>query len=178
MASSWRHRLSRARSTLCRPSFCASSLIFYCHMLPVWSMHHSHKSVLQKHAVVTPLLKKPGLDAADMSNYRPVSNLRFMSKVVERAVAKRSRTTCCRSINPPTGGSILRRQLYASGRICCPQQTLEKSHCSAYWISRRRSTASITFCCRNAWSSAAWPDWRCSAVAAVLSHGQNTASGV
>ena len=35
---------------------------------------------------MTPLLKKTGLDSADMSNFRPVSNLYFMSKVVERAV--------------------------------------------------------------------------------------------
>jgi len=40
----------------------------------------------QKHPIVTPLLKKPGLDTADMGNYRPMSNLSFMSKVVERAV--------------------------------------------------------------------------------------------
>jgi len=33
------------------------------------------------------LLKKPGLDTADMGSYRPVSNLSFISKVVERAVA-------------------------------------------------------------------------------------------
>ena len=42
----------------------------------------------QKHAVVTPLLKKRGLDTSNMANFRPVSNLTFMSKVVERAVAK------------------------------------------------------------------------------------------
>ena len=41
----------------------------------------------QKHAIVTPLLKKPGLDTADLGNYHPISNLSFMSKVVERAVA-------------------------------------------------------------------------------------------
>ena len=41
----------------------------------------------QKHAIVTPLLKKPGLDTADMGSYRAVSNLSFVSKVVERAVA-------------------------------------------------------------------------------------------
>jgi hypothetical protein len=41
----------------------------------------------ERHAIVTPLLKKPGLDTADMANYRPVSNLTFISKVVERAVA-------------------------------------------------------------------------------------------
>jgi hypothetical protein len=42
----------------------------------------------QKHAIVTPLLKRPGLDTADMNNYRLVSNLSFMSKVLERVVAK------------------------------------------------------------------------------------------
>ena len=41
----------------------------------------------QKHAFVVPLLKKPGLDTADMGNFRPVSNLTFMLKVTERAVA-------------------------------------------------------------------------------------------
>ena len=41
----------------------------------------------QKHAIVSPLLKKPGLDVADMANYRPVSNLTFVSKVTERVVA-------------------------------------------------------------------------------------------
>jgi len=43
----------------------------------------------QKHAVVTPLLKKSGLDADELKNYRPVSNLTFMSKLVERAVVSR-----------------------------------------------------------------------------------------
>ena len=43
----------------------------------------------QWHAIVTPMLKKPGLDADDMSNYWPVSNLSFISKVVERVVASR-----------------------------------------------------------------------------------------
>ena len=41
----------------------------------------------QIHAMVRPLLKKPGLDTADMNNYRPVSNLSFMSKLIERVVS-------------------------------------------------------------------------------------------
>ena len=40
----------------------------------------------QKHAIITPRLK-PGLDPADIANFRPVSNLTFTSKVVERAAA-------------------------------------------------------------------------------------------
>ena len=43
----------------------------------------------QKHAVVTPLLKKFGLDPDELKNYRPVSNLTFVSKLVERTVAAR-----------------------------------------------------------------------------------------
>lgn len=41
-----------------------------------------------KHALVTPLLKKTTLDPTSLSNYRPVSNLPFLSKVTERVVAK------------------------------------------------------------------------------------------
>jgi len=42
-----------------------------------------------KHIVVTPLLKKTGLDAEELKNYRPVSNLTFMSKLLERVVSSR-----------------------------------------------------------------------------------------
>jgi len=40
-----------------------------------------------KQAIVTPLLKKASLDPALPSSYRPVSNLAFLSKVLERVVA-------------------------------------------------------------------------------------------
>ena len=39
-----------------------------------------------KIAVVQPLLKKHNLDSDDLSNYRPVSNLSFLSKVIEKCV--------------------------------------------------------------------------------------------
>ena len=42
----------------------------------------------QKHAVVSPLLKKSFLDPVEMKNYRPVSNLTFTSKLVERIVTE------------------------------------------------------------------------------------------
>lgn len=37
-----------------------------------------------KHAVVSPLLKKAGLDESVPPNYQPVSNLPFLSKILER----------------------------------------------------------------------------------------------
>ena len=42
-----------------------------------------------KAALVTPLLKKPSLDKNVMENFRPVSNLSFISKLTERVVLKR-----------------------------------------------------------------------------------------
>ena len=51
------------------------------------SLHAGRLPVSQRHAIVTLLLKKPGLGAANMANYRPVFNLSFISKVAERAVA-------------------------------------------------------------------------------------------
>jgi hypothetical protein len=52
------------------------------------SLQDGYLPVSQKTAIVTPLLKKDGLDPAELKNYRPVSNLSFLSKLVERAVSK------------------------------------------------------------------------------------------
>ena len=41
-----------------------------------------------KTGIVTPLLKKTGLDPDNLKNYRPVSNLLFLSKVLERVVLR------------------------------------------------------------------------------------------
>jgi len=37
-----------------------------------------------KHAVVQPLLKKPGLDPTDPNHFRPISKLPFLSKIFEK----------------------------------------------------------------------------------------------
>ena len=42
-----------------------------------------------KGAAVTPLLTKLSLDREQLRNYRPVSNLSFISKLIERVVAQR-----------------------------------------------------------------------------------------
>ena len=42
-----------------------------------------------KKALVTHLLKKPSLDVNVLKNYRPVSNLPYISKVTEKVVAAR-----------------------------------------------------------------------------------------
>ena len=47
---------------------------------------------VMKQAVITPLLKKPTLDKENLSNYRPISNLSFLSKLLERVVLNRLST--------------------------------------------------------------------------------------
>jgi hypothetical protein len=42
-----------------------------------------------KQSIVSPLLKKPSLNRDAMSNYRPISNLSFLSKLTERIVKDR-----------------------------------------------------------------------------------------
>ena len=53
------------------------------------SLRSSEVPTSMKSAVVTPLLKKATLDPEILKNYRPVSNLSFVSKVLERVVAQR-----------------------------------------------------------------------------------------
>ena len=39
-----------------------------------------------KSSIIIPLIKKPGLDREMLKNYRPVSNLSFLSKVIEKVI--------------------------------------------------------------------------------------------
>lgn len=41
---------------------------------------------LFKHTVVQPLIKKPGLDPADLTNFRPIFKLSFLAKILEKIV--------------------------------------------------------------------------------------------
>ena len=45
-----------------------------------------------KRAIVTPLIKKPSLPPDELKNYRPVSNLNYLSKLLERVVARQLKT--------------------------------------------------------------------------------------
>jgi len=56
----------------------------------IQSLTHSlgHFSDMYKDAYITPLLKKPSLDAADVQSHRFISSLLVLSKLLERLVAK------------------------------------------------------------------------------------------
>ena len=67
---------------------------------------------------VTPLLKKPGLDTTDFKNFRPITNLTTISKIIERLALQR--------LGPYLG---------SSPNYCRLQ--------SAYFISRSTETALV-----------------------------------
>jgi hypothetical protein len=46
----------------------------------------------QRHAIVTPIIKKSGLDVDAVQSYRPISNLTYISKLVERMVCEQVTT--------------------------------------------------------------------------------------
>ena len=50
-----------------------------------------------KESVITPILKKAGLDPEALKNYRPVCNIQYLSKLIERAVIIQSKDSIWRS---------------------------------------------------------------------------------
>ena len=61
-------------------------LSFFCKIINL-SLQSGTVPQAFKKAIVKPLLKKHNLDPETLSNFRPVSNLPFLSKVLERAVS-------------------------------------------------------------------------------------------
>ena len=101
------------------------------------SLEEGRLPISQRNAIVTPLLKRPGLDTADMSNYRPVSNHGFMSKVVERAVAIRLNDYLVGNDLLPRHQSAYRKKHSTETTTCrCRSVTIIK--CSSYTINFAR----------------------------------------
>ena len=59
-----------------------------CHIANL-SLRNGELPLTEKRAIITPLLKKKGLDKENLKNYRPVSGLTFLSKLIEKLVASR-----------------------------------------------------------------------------------------
>ena len=66
-----------------------SSLLTFVTMLVNMCLSFGQFPSNLKSAIVCPLLKKPTLDPEELKHYRPVSNLSFLSKVIEKVIANR-----------------------------------------------------------------------------------------
>ena len=59
------------------------------------SLREVYLPASQKHAIITLIVKKEGIDPDVRSSYRPISNLSFLSKIIERIVAQRLNAYLC-----------------------------------------------------------------------------------
>ena len=86
-------KVTAKKNILIRPQRGSSGTYMDC-CRPLYCCCSTNRWLLKKlkKAVVRPPLKKHGLDAIQMKNYRPLSNLPFLSKVLERSVQSRLQT--------------------------------------------------------------------------------------
>ena len=71
------------------------------------SFDKGHFVASEKRGLIRPYLRKIGLDVKDLSNYRPVTNLTHLGKIIERAMLDQlvpfleevSVVPCCQSAN-------------------------------------------------------------------------------
>ena len=64
------------------------SILPVIHKIVNLSLETGRMPGILKQAILKPLLKKPSLDSNDFKNYRPISNLCFISKTIRKCVAK------------------------------------------------------------------------------------------
>jgi len=105
------------------------------------SLAQGRLPISQKHAIVTPLIKKTGLDTADMANFRPVSNISLMSKAVARQLTEYL------SANNllPCFQSAYRKRLLTEAAM--RDLSCAKSLYSECWTCRQHLTVSTTRYC-------------------------------
>jgi len=143
--------------TLYRPSSSVRQSTCCCRSSRAWSTRRCHRAVSQKHAIVIPLLKRPGLDATDMANLRPVSNLTFMSKVIERAMARQLNGHLSAEDLLPRNQSAYRKQ-HSAETALIRVLTDNEWRCSGCSTCQQRSTVSTThYYCRGWNISMVWP---------------------
>ena len=105
--------IKRSPITSCKLDPLPSSVFTNCipELLPVLtkiinlSLSTGHFPQLFKEACVLPLLKKPNLDPETLANYRPISNLRFVSKLIERSVSTQLQEYLCENNRHSTSQS-------------------------------------------------------------------------
>ena len=95
-------------------------------------------------AVLTPLFKKPNLDHEDLSNFRPISNLKVISKVIEKVVAVRLQAYLdYYQLIEPLQSAYKLFHSCETARLVCVQNgillAIDNRHCVMASVSRRKT---------------------------------------
>lgn len=86
----------------------------------------------EKRAVVRPLLKKSTLDRNVLNNYRPVSNLSFLSKVIERAILNQLLPFLDQNKILPSVQSAFRKFHSTETALCKVHDDIVKNVCAGF----------------------------------------------
>ena len=105
-----------------------------------------------KSAIVKPLLKKQGLDVNDLKNFRPVSNLPFLSKILEKVVLAQLESHLSKNTLGEVCQSAYRQNhstetLLLSVTVFFARLIIDWSRFLLYWIKVPLSTQLITKSC-------------------------------
>jgi len=87
----------------------------------------------QKQAVVTARLKKPSLNPDDLNSYRPISNLSFLSKLIERAVASQFMAHSDSNHLLPPRQSAYRRRFSTETAVLLVYNDIIRAVDQGYW---------------------------------------------
>ncbi len=82
-----------------------------------------------KLAVIKPLIKKPQLDPSELANYRPISNLPFMSKILENVVSAQLCSFSQKKFSQVSSPTIAQKLHLRLQMTCFLHQTKAASHC-------------------------------------------------
>ena len=89
---------------------CAEDITPFITKLVNLSMASGMVPHILKEAHITPIIKKPQLDQTDITNYRPISNLSVISKLLERAVSAQPAVYIdCNKLMPPNQSAYRKR---------------------------------------------------------------------
>jgi hypothetical protein len=101
-----------------------------------------------KHAIVYPRLKKPTLDADCLNSYRPISNLSFVSKILERSVSRRLIAHITAHQLLPSKQSAYRRHYSTDTAVLCVHNDLVRAvdNNTSYCTCPSRSHFCIRYC--------------------------------
>ena len=81
-----------------------------------------------KHALVHPRLKKPSLCRNTLNNYRPVSNLPQLSKIIEKVIANRLNAHLCNESSTYTFQSANKRNHSTETALLCVVNEIRTAH--------------------------------------------------
>jgi len=95
----WRRKISEWSSAVANPHRGRSTSEWVIAHLANLSFFEGRFPTLFKQATVIPLIKGHSLDKAVPSNYRPISNLNFISKILERVFLSRFQSHILKSPN-------------------------------------------------------------------------------